>query len=105
MGRAGGLVIGRSWVESRLPWGGTELHVEVSLSKTLNRKIAPDVQLAPCVATSAISKGPVMSWRLIQGVLWPSPIANWKWPLEKRGINHPCDPHGKSEGKRYGTEL
>ena len=52
------------------PRGGTELYVEVSLSKTLNPKIAPDVQLAPCVATSAISKGPAMSWWLIQGVLW-----------------------------------
>ena len=55
----------------KLPWGGTELHVEVSLSKILNPRIAPDVQLAPCVAT-AISKGPAMSWRLIQGVPWPS---------------------------------
>ena len=52
------------------PRGGTELYVEVSLSKTLNPKIAPDMQLAPCVATSAISKGPAMSWWLIQGVLW-----------------------------------
>ena len=52
----------------------TELHVEVSLSKILNPKTAPDVQLAPCVAASAISKGPAMSWRLIQGVPWPSPI-------------------------------
>ena len=36
------------WFESRLPGGGTELHVRVSLSKILNPKFAPDVQLAPC---------------------------------------------------------
>ena len=43
-------------------------YVEASLSKILNPKIAPDVQLAPCVADSAINKCPAMSWRLIQGV-------------------------------------
>ena len=41
---------------------------QVSLSKILNPKIAPDVQLAPCVAASAISKVPAMSWQLVQGV-------------------------------------
>ena len=66
MGRAGGPVIAGS--NPRLPWGGTELHVEVSLSKILNPRIAPDVQLAPCVAATAISKGPAMSWQLIQGL-------------------------------------
>ena len=40
----------------RLPWGRTELHVEVSLSKILNPRTAPDVQLAACGAASAISK-------------------------------------------------
>ena len=39
----------------------TELHVEVSLSKILTPKVAPDVQLAPCVAATAISKGPALS--------------------------------------------
>ena len=34
----------------------------------------PDVQLAPCVAATAISKGPAMSWRLIQGVPWSTSI-------------------------------
>ena len=29
--------------------------------------------VATCVAATAISKGPGMSWRLIQGVPWPSP--------------------------------
>uniref|UniRef100_A0A671VCZ0 SPIN-DOC-like zinc-finger domain-containing protein n=1 Tax=Sparus aurata TaxID=8175 RepID=A0A671VCZ0_SPAAU len=29
---------------------------------------------APCGAATAISKGPAMSWRLIQGVPWPSPM-------------------------------
>ena len=48
--------------------------VEVSLSKILNPKVATDVQLAPCVAATAISKGPVMSWRLMQDIPWPSPI-------------------------------
>ena len=67
--KAGGLVIRRSLVRIL-----TELHVEVSLSKILNPKVSPDVQLAPCVAATAISKGAVMSWRLIQGVPWPSPI-------------------------------
>ena len=49
------------------------MHVEVSLGKILNPKFTPDVQMAPCVAASAISKGPAMGWRLIQGVpcLWP----------------------------------
>ena len=59
MGRAGGLVIRGSLVGDL---GGTELHVEVSLSKILNPKVAPDVQLASCVAATAISKGPAMSW-------------------------------------------
>ena len=48
--------------------------IEVSLSKILNPKAPPDVQLVPCVAATAISKGPAMSWRLIQDVPWPSPI-------------------------------
>ena len=39
-----------------------ELHVEVSLSKILSPKAAPDVLLAPCVAATAICKGPAMSW-------------------------------------------
>ena len=51
-----------------LLWGGTEPQAEVSLSKILNPRIAPDVQLAPCEAATAISEGPAMSWRLIQGV-------------------------------------
>ena len=45
-------------------WSGsvwdTITHAEVSLSKILN--------------PTAISKGPAMSWRLIQGVPWPTPI-------------------------------
>ena len=36
--------------------------MEVSLSKILNPKIAPDVQLAPCVAASAITQDPAMDW-------------------------------------------
>ena len=44
MSRAGGLLIRRSLVRIPAPLGGTELHVEVSLSKILNLKIAPDVQ-------------------------------------------------------------
>ena len=55
-------------------WFYTNDDVEVSLSKILNPKVASDVQLAPCVAATAISKAPAMSWRLIQGVPWPSPI-------------------------------
>ena len=38
------------------------MHVEVSLSKILNPKIVPDVQLAPCIAAYAASEGPAMSW-------------------------------------------
>ena len=72
VGRAGEPMIRRSLVQILAPWGGTELHVEVSLSKILNPKIAHDVQLVLCLA--AISTGPVMSHRLIQGVPWPSPI-------------------------------
>ena len=62
VGRAGGLVMSRSLVQA--PLSGTEVHVEVSL-KT---QVAPDVQMAPCVAATAISKGPAMSCQLIQGV-------------------------------------
>ena len=40
----------------RLHWGGIEPHVEVSLSKILNPRIAPDVQLTPCVAATATRK-------------------------------------------------
>ena len=36
-------------------------------------QIAPDVRLAPCTAASAISEGPAMSRRLVQGVLCPRP--------------------------------
>ena len=57
---AGRLVIRRSLVRIPAPQGGTELHVEVSLSKILNPKVAPDVQLAPCEAATAISKGPLL---------------------------------------------
>ena len=32
------------------------------------------------VAATAISKGPAMSWRLVQGVPWPTPIEHWIWP-------------------------
>ena len=44
-GRAGGLVIRRSQAQVPAPLGGTELHVEVSLSKILNPEVAPDVQM------------------------------------------------------------
>ena len=72
-----------------------QLHVEVSLSKILNPKIAPDVQLAPCVAASAISKGPAMSWRLIQGAPWPSPIG-----LAEIDPSNPRDPLINPVGSR-----
>ena len=72
-------MIGRSLVRIS-SWGGTELHVEVSLSKILKPRIAPDVQLAPCVAATAISKGPAMSWRLISGcTLAFAHEWNWIW--------------------------
>ena len=75
------------------------------LSKILNPKIAPDVQLAACVAASVISKGPAMSWRVIYGVPWLSPIeftgfgpSNPRDPLKKGDERqHPCDPHRKVE--------
>ena len=41
-----------SWFETQLPWGGTELHVEVSLSKILNPN--SDVQLAPLLSVRAL---------------------------------------------------
>ena len=46
-GRAGWLGIRRLLVPIPAPRGRTELHVEVSLSKILNPKVAPDVQFAP----------------------------------------------------------
>ena len=59
IGRAGRLVIGRSLVQ--IPaLGRAELHVEVSLSEIMN-------------PTLLISEGPVMSWRIVQGVPCPCP--------------------------------
>ena len=69
-------MIRRSLVRIPAPLGGTELHVEVPLSKILDPKVAPDVQMAPCVAATAISKGPVMSSSLCELDLAPvSPAA------------------------------
>ena len=96
---AGGLVIRRSPAQIPAPLGGTGIHVEVSLSKILNPKIAPDVQMAPCVAATAISKGPAMSCQLIQGVPWPMPIV-WTGfgPSKPQGpLGGNCDPHGEQE--------
>ena len=98
VGRAGGLVIAGS--NPQLPWGGTEPHVEVSLSKILNPKIAPEVQLAPCVAATAISNGPMKSWRLIQGLrpwvkLDLAPVS----PATPQGDKSGNIPHGKAEKK------
>ena len=45
-------MIRRFLVRIPAPRGGTELHVEVSLGRILNPKVAPDVQLVPCVAAS-----------------------------------------------------
>ena len=67
----------------------TDLHAEVSLSKILNLRIAPDVQLAPCGAATAISKGPAMSRWLIQGVPWPLPMSRTGF-----GPSKPCNPSG-----------
>ena len=82
------LVVGRLLVRIPAPRGGTELHVEVSLSKILNPKIAPDVQLAPWGAASAISKGPAMSWQLNQGEPW---IA-FTHPVTGFGPSNPATP-------------
>ena len=58
----------------------------------MDSKIAPDVQLVPCVVASAISKGPAMSWLLVQGEPLPSPreiigigSSNPRDPLKKGG--------------------
>ena len=74
VGRAGRLVIGRSLVQIPAP-GRVELHVEVSLSEILN----------PTLLTS---EGPVMSWRLIQGVPCPRPET-------RLGLAPAATPHGK----------
>ena len=81
--------------ESLAPLGGTELHTEVSLSKILNPRIAPDVQLVPYVAATVISKGPAMSWQLIQGVPWPSPMSTTGF-----GPSKPRNPHGKKRKRK-----
>ena len=73
------------WLEGRLH----ELHAEVSLSKILNPRTDPDVQLAPCGAAIAISKGPAMSWRLIQCVPWPSTMSRTGF-----GPSKPRNPSG-----------
>ena len=46
------------------------------LEQDTETQIAPAVQLAPCIAASAISEGPAMSWRL------PSPRDSWDWPQQ-----------------------
>ena len=77
VGRAGPLVIGRLLVQT-LALSKAELHVEVFLSKTLN-------------PTLLISKGPVMNWRLVQGVPCPrhetrlglAPAATSRDPMER----------------------
>ena len=58
----------------------------VSLSKILNSKIAPDVQLAPCMAASATGD----ELATCPGNTLPSPRDSWDWlqqqplrPLEK----------------------
>ena len=80
--RSGRLVIGRLLVQN-------ELHVVLSLdTQDTEPWIAPDVQLAPYLAASAVSERPAMSWRLVQGV--PRP--------EKAGIGSSKNPHDPIKG-------
>ena len=54
-----------------------------ALEEDTESQLAPDAQLAPRMAASAISEGPAMSWRLAKGVRCPRP--------ETAGIGS-CDP-------------
>ena len=63
VGRACGLVIGKSRVQIPTPPG----------RNWTTCRYMSDVQLAPCVAAFAMSKGSVMSWWFIQGVPYPRP--------------------------------
>ena len=63
------------------------------LEQDIEPQIAPDVQLAPCMADSAIMEGPVMSWRLVQGVPCPRP--------ETAGIGSSKTPRDPIKGIKW----
>ena len=67
VGRAGLLVIRRSLVRILAPRGRTELYAYTP-------KLLLMCSWHLVEAATAISKGPAMSWRLIQVVPWPTPI-------------------------------
>ena len=103
VGRAGLLVIRRSLVRIPAPRGRTELHAEVSLSKTLNPKVSPDVQLAPCVEATAIScyqRWAGDSSRLNPGLAhWVTGFGNHQVsPAKKAATSR--NPHGLAERER-----
>ena len=57
-------------------WGGCSSAgraVRLVIGRLLVQIPAPDVHLAPCMPASAISEGPAMSWRIVQGVPCPRP--------------------------------
>ena len=58
------------------------------LEEDTEPQVAPDVWLAPCMAASAISEDPAMSWRLVQGAPCPRPETSWDWLQQK-----PPRPH------------
>ena len=76
-GRAGRLVIAGSNPSSP---GQSWAACGSVLGRETEPQLAPDVLLAPCMTASAISEGPAMSWRLVQGVPCPlgvSSVAVW----------------------------
>ena len=91
VGRAGQQVIGR--VASSNPSSGLSWAVCRSvLEQDSEPQIAPDVWLAPCMAAFAISEGPAMSWRLVQGVPCPRSETAGIGSSEK-----PCDSMKKDK--------
>ena len=68
------------------------------------------VQMAHCVAATDISKGPVMSWKLIQGEPWPMPIVCTGFgpskPLGGNGnIPRPSGTSGKTTKRNEIAQL
>ena len=69
--RAGRPVIGRLLVQiPALSWAACRSVLE----QVTEPQITPDVRLAPCMAASALSEGPSMSWRLVQVISCLRPV-------------------------------
>ena len=87
------LVIGRSLVRIPAPLGWNWATCRSILEQDIEPQNCSWCAVGTCVVASAISKGPEMSWRLIQGV--PSPTLTGFCPVslpEKGEIKHIRNP-------------